>query len=176
MLSLKYNQDIFWQISEKQGESVWCDLKRGNWPKELYPVPPEYQEMDDQTKEQLRQSIMRFIESEVGKKAVLRQWKLEQHEVKDRSFDDWWDSQVRLDLEQCMNLVDECSDNIKKVLRQNTKEKRDERHNNRNLILRSVSSFLVGMILAAFFEAFGLGALLFGFLLCLLSALSVYFI
>ena len=50
-----------------------------------------------------------------------------------------------------------------------TEKKRDDRHYYRNLVLRSVASFLIGAILSAFFKMLGLGGLIFGILLCLLS-------
>lgn len=57
------------------------------------------------------------------------------------------------------------------VLYQHAKRERDQRHYYRNLVLRSVSTFFVGMILLAFLEADGLGAFLFALVLCLFSML-----
>ena len=50
--------------------------------------------------------------------------------------------------------------------REDAEKKRDDRHYYRNLILRSVSTFCIGSILMAFFQAFGLGGLLVGLALC----------
>ena len=57
------------------------------------------------------------------------------------------------------------------VLYQHAKRERDQRHYYRNLILRSISTFFIGMILLAFLEADGLGAFLFALVLCLFSML-----
>lgn len=43
----------------------------------------------------------------------------------------------------------------------------------RNLVLLSVTSFLIGMILSAFGEMFGFGGLLVGLLLCVLGGVFV---
>ena len=48
-------------------------------------------------------------------------------------------------------------------------DKHKNRHYHSNLILRSVASFFTGAILVAFFETLGIGGLLIGILLCLLS-------
>lgn len=52
------------------------------------------------------------------------------------------------------------------MLYQDAKRERDQRHYYRNLILRSVATFFIGTILAAFFDAFGFGALLVELALC----------
>lgn len=49
---------------------------------------------------------------------------------------------------------------------EDAEEKRDDRHYYRNLILRSVSTFCIGSILMAFFQAFGFGGLLVCLALC----------
>lgn len=57
------------------------------------------------------------------------------------------------------------------MLSNHAKSERDERHYYRNLILRSVSAFLIGAILIAFLKAFGLGSFIVCLLLCLSSGL-----
>lgn len=57
------------------------------------------------------------------------------------------------------------------VLYQHAKRERDQRHYYRNLVLRSVSTFFIGMILLTFLEADSFGAFLFALLLCLFSML-----
>ena len=58
-------------------------------------------------------------------------------------------------------------DHSSKVLHQESNHKRNQRHYYRNLILRSVSTFCIGIILMAFLEALGLGGLFCGLLLAL---------
>ena len=48
-------------------------------------------------------------------------------------------------------------------------DRRDKRRYYRNLIIGSVSSFLIGAIIYAITKALGLGGLILGLLLCLLS-------
>ncbi len=60
---------------------------------------------------------------------------------------------------------------LEEMLYQEAKEKRDERHYYRNLILRCVATFGIGTILMAFLEAFGLGGFLIALALCFFSAM-----
>ena len=57
------------------------------------------------------------------------------------------------------------------VLYKEAKYKRYQRHYYRNLVLRSVSSFFIGLILMAFLEAFGFPGLIIGLALCGFGAL-----
>lgn len=52
------------------------------------------------------------------------------------------------------------------VLDKYAREKREDRRYYRNLILRTITTFCMGIILSAFLEALGLFGFLFGFLLC----------
>ena len=47
----------------------------------------------------------------------------------------------------------------------------DNRHEYRNLILRSIASFFIGAILCALFQSLGLGGLLIGIALCFFAEL-----
>lgn len=60
---------------------------------------------------------------------------------------------------------------LEEMLYQEAKEKRNERHYYRNLVLRCVATFGIGVIFAAFLEAFGLGGFLIALALCLFSAM-----
>lgn len=72
-----------------------------------------------------------------------------------------------------MEQIKEKAKNVVKMLYEKAKYKRYEWHYYLNLILRSVTSFFVGVIIMAFLEAFGLGAALFGLVLCFLGAVLV---
>lgn len=56
-----------------------------------------------------------------------------------------------------------------KVLGDDAKRKREDRRYYRNLILRSVATFVVGSILCSFFESGGLCGGILGLLLCFCS-------
>ena len=55
---------------------------------------------------------------------------------------------------------------LQKVLRQKAKHKSDQRHYYRDLILRSVATFVIGLVLMALLETFGLGCLFLALVLC----------
>lgn len=55
---------------------------------------------------------------------------------------------------------------LQKVLRQKAKHKGDQRHYYRDLILRSVATFVIGLVLMALLETFGLGCLFLALVLC----------
>lgn len=77
-----------------------------------------------------------------------------------------------------LSLLEDAEDKIndaRKVFHQQAENKRNDRHYYRNLVLRSVASFFVGVILSALLKTFGLGVFLFGLILCLLGAAIVYF-
>ena len=57
-------------------------------------------------------------------------------------------------------------DDLQKVLRQKAKHKSDQRHYYRDLILRSVATFVIGLVLMALLETFGLGCLFLALVLC----------
>lgn len=63
------------------------------------------------------------------------------------------------------------ADYLEEMLYQEAKNKRNERHYYRNLILRCVATFGIGTIFAAFLKAFGLGGFLIALALCLFSTM-----
>ena len=72
------------------------------------------------------------------------------------------------------NKPDKIRQQGKPVLDIDPEEEREKRYKNaqyRNLVLRSVATFCVGIILMAFLEATGLGGFLFGLALFLLGGL-----
>ena len=58
-------------------------------------------------------------------------------------------------------------DHSGEVFHQEAHHKRNQRHYYRNLVLRSVATFCIGIVLMAFLEALGLGGLFCGLLLAL---------
>lgn len=58
-------------------------------------------------------------------------------------------------------------DDSGKMFHQESKNERNQRHYYRNLVLRSVATFCIGIILMAFLEALGLGGFFCGLLLAL---------
>lgn len=58
---------------------------------------------------------------------------------------------------------------FKEMLDEHTKDKRYKRNYYRNLILRSVATFIIGVIFAAFLDAHGLPTAFFGIALFLLG-------
>ena len=85
-----------------------------------------------------------------------------------------YDPDARGTVDRLIDKLNDLRQQGKPVLDIDPEEEREKRYKNaqyRNLVLRSVATFCVGIILMAFLEATGLGGFLFGLALFLLGGL-----